>query len=59
MDSTMKDEPREQCSVETALIDKYCKFFNPGYNKEACYKAIDVFAVCMEYRKKVYQQLNK
>ncbi|QIN54541.1 hypothetical protein [Cedratvirus kamchatka] len=54
MDSVEKDKLHEQC-----LVDKYCKYFNPGYNKLACSKAVDTFAVCMEYRKTLYQHLNK
>nr|WIL04929.1 hypothetical protein Cduv_449 [Cedratvirus duvanny] len=59
MDSPVKDKLREQCSLETTLIDKYCVYFNPKYNKEACNKAVDAFALCMEYRKTAYQHLNK
>ncbi|SPN79823.1 Hypothetical protein BRZCDTV_518 [Brazilian cedratvirus IHUMI] len=57
MDSS-KDKSHEQCSVETSLVDRYCVYFNPKYNKEACAKAVDTFAACMEHRKTMYQ-VNK
>lgn len=59
MDPVDKTKLQEDCSVETALLDRYCGFFSETYHKKACEKAVDAFAVCIEHRKIMYEQLKK